>query len=1068
MDIDWTKIKEGFRGFEKLAVEFVQENEKSQKSRWKKTKDTRDENHDAILAKKNQEPKAPKMAIFVGYSNNIDVWWMEAKYSAVKPDENKLINRYRLDATIVSAILSENISKVVFVTNLNISAKTISDIRKALIFSGKCKEVAFYTKNHLEYWLLGKNYLWFTRFFLYKKAEYEQCSLPLYNCIEELTLYKIGDNLFQEPLNTIYTDFIYEIHFSIYAQKDFTAVLRNATNIELLSNESKTLELHEGINEYSFKVKIPSNLEYEAIHEKDNAGEYIDVLPISIIYNLINDNSHKVDRLEIIPDTALKIIDSSYFYLNIDSQNIVCDKLVNETLIHINDPFRSFSLIQLYGKSGIGKSFVLQLYKNRILEQKYNLICISYTFTENALENIKIFQKFIFQLFFPFIFYEDLDDEYVEKLKKENEHLPCEFWNFVFYAKDIEKFIGFTQEYNVFEKVFPDDIGINNRIVIFDDLQKLHDQYSEILSEIIKIMIQKKYPVFCIIISQSKINMENYGIGNHQYLKTIKLEISNNDLEKIFNNYINFANYENISFLFGSIIEIIYFIKYISTIENGIKNMNDFKIAYYLYKKSDMLKNEIISKFRNTFNQNNELENLCSCIYYSSSGIHRKYIYSSKKSIYLINVLLENELVKKNNDDFFVAWHDTYKEIYLSTFPLKVYGEIVLPFQTTYDIKNKFDLTGTEDEVVEAVIKYLQKLYSKQKFYSIYYILENTFSNKDNREKYKNKISSSKFFLLFAYFCYANTNVGTTELSGYDMFQTLYLESDSAGDFTTQTIHYIMLWEIINSLYEKGAYKETLDNIKKFNNMPKNIQNNWVYLFEWDYDSIKYAVSTIEIFIDSENGIDCIDKVPGQERLPAKDVAFSTYRMLLCNLTNNFIKTDRILRKYNDIVQTEDGYDNKTKYMYNFTIKFLDCINNDVGINEVISANRLLKKDYFNDFNRHIFSIAILAFLKGDIVQCENYRMEYIKTNRPMKPRQKAFQAFCDALIDLHYSRKKEALQNLHKAQDIFENKPGYLAVINHNIAYIKEYEFSLDNVKFYFGDELIPQVYYIDIRMLY
>ena len=79
------------------------------------------------------------------------------------------------------------------------------------------------------------------------------------------------------------------------------------------------------------------------------------------------------------------------------------------------------------------------------MEQKYNLICISYTFTENALENIKIFQKFIFQLFFPFIFYEDLDDEYVEKLKKENEHLPCEFWNFVFYAKDIEKFIGFNK-----------------------------------------------------------------------------------------------------------------------------------------------------------------------------------------------------------------------------------------------------------------------------------------------------------------------------------------------------------------------------------------------------------------------------------------------------------------------------------------------------------------------------------------------------------------------------------------------------------------------------------------------
>lgn len=36
MDIDWTKITDGFRGFEKLAVKFVQENEKRQKSRWKK------------------------------------------------------------------------------------------------------------------------------------------------------------------------------------------------------------------------------------------------------------------------------------------------------------------------------------------------------------------------------------------------------------------------------------------------------------------------------------------------------------------------------------------------------------------------------------------------------------------------------------------------------------------------------------------------------------------------------------------------------------------------------------------------------------------------------------------------------------------------------------------------------------------------------------------------------------------------------------------------------------------------------------------------------------------------
>lgn len=58
---------------------------------------------------------------------------MEAKYSAEATQENSIISRYRLDATIVSAILSRNISKIIFVTNLEIASKTIADIRKALI-----------------------------------------------------------------------------------------------------------------------------------------------------------------------------------------------------------------------------------------------------------------------------------------------------------------------------------------------------------------------------------------------------------------------------------------------------------------------------------------------------------------------------------------------------------------------------------------------------------------------------------------------------------------------------------------------------------------------------------------------------------------------------------------------------------------------------------------------------------------------------------------------------------------------------------------------------------------------
>ena len=141
--------------------------------------------------------------------------------------------------------------------------------------------------------------------------------------------------------------------------------------------------------------------------------------------------------------------------------------------------------------------------------------------------------------------------------------------------------------------------------------------------------------------------------------------------------------------------------------------------------------------------------------------------------------------------------------------------------------------------------------------------------------------------------------------------------------------------------------------------MPLNIKNNWIYLFEWDYNSIEYAVGTIELLIESENGIDCLDKVPNETELAKKDVAFSTYRILLCNLTNNFAMAKTYLKKFHQIVMAKKEFDLKTKYMYDFTIKFLDCIDNVVDISEVIQANDKLKNEFLNDYNRHISVILV-------------------------------------------------------------------------------------------------------------
>ena len=483
--------------------------------------------------------------------------------------------------------------------------------------------------------------------------------------------------------------------------------------------------------------------------------------------------------------------------------------------------------------------------------------------------------------------------------------------------------------------------------------------------------------------------------------------------------------------------------------------------------RCELLKNEIISKFKNTFSRNADAEALCSCIYYTLSGIHRKLINDIPQSAETLNLLLDAELIRKNDDDFFVSWHDYYRDIFISHFSLKPYNGIHIPFEDVYHMKLQLELKSQENNTVEEALSKMEELFAEQKYYSIYYILENIFLEDTVKRQFKNGVCTQNYFMFFAYFAYANANAGTT-YSGYDLFQRLYTEAASVSDTTVIIIRYIALWEIINSLYESNKYQEALQKIDCFNRMATVVQNNWKVLFGWDLPSIKYAVNTVKMFIDSENGINCLDKIPAKDFLFSKDIPFSTYRLILCNLTNDFDTAQKILREYNSLVQNRPDCDAKTKYMYNFAVIFLDCINDKVDISEVIVANNLLKENFVHDYNRHIFATSLLALTKGDLPLCEKYRLEYMKTQRPLKVRQLAFEAAYSALVYLHKHQKMAAINELEKEVTLFAERSTYLPVISHNIKYINQYEFSLDDLEFYLGGHLREGKYYIDIRMLY
>lgn len=50
-----------------------------------------------------------------------------------------------------------------------------------------------------------------------------------------------------------------------------------------------------------------------------------------------------------------------------------------------------------------------------------------------------------------------------------------------------------------------------------------------------------------------------------------------------------------------------------------------------------------------------------------------KLINDIPQSAETLNLLLDAELIRKNDDDFFVSWHDYYRDIFISHFSLKPY-----------------------------------------------------------------------------------------------------------------------------------------------------------------------------------------------------------------------------------------------------------------------------------------------------------------------------------------------------------------------------------------------------------
>ena len=127
----------GGKNFEAIAFEYVKSEFPTYS--WEKTHQTHDGNRDAYAL----------VSIF-STKESFEEMWMEAKYSK----EKIRMNRYIIDKTIVSALISKRVCGIIFVTNMLVSEKVKEEVLKALSVDGLGNaHILFRTKYDLEVWL---------------------------------------------------------------------------------------------------------------------------------------------------------------------------------------------------------------------------------------------------------------------------------------------------------------------------------------------------------------------------------------------------------------------------------------------------------------------------------------------------------------------------------------------------------------------------------------------------------------------------------------------------------------------------------------------------------------------------------------------------------------------------------------------------------------------------------------------------------------------------------------------------------------------------------------------------
>jgi hypothetical protein len=1000
--------------FEDLAIKFIRNI--TNKQGWEKTPWQGDRNHDGYII----------IGCYKDNPKSIEEWWFEAKFSYNNKKKN--ISRYKLDATIVSAILSNaNLSQVFFITNFDIEPNIITDISFALNKAINCNKVQFFTRDFLEYWLLEHNEI-LEEFFSFTQEEISSLKKKSHYFVSSPSEIITTNNiLFSEPCYSLYLNKRYCARFCISTTKKNSLIIIPDNNIVI-------------------DTIFPNSIEAGAT-------------PISVYFHFKNKPTNQnifslftVNNVPIFPNQRITVLDNDTINLIVSSQI-----RIKEEIIKILKEYEK-TVVYITGKSGTGKTYLLE----KIAENSKELMYFC-TFSNDEIDNIKRIFLLVLFIIFPYINPKEIDLLFLSKLKNHN-HL-----NIISALYDLMKKIHSNKSQQVkksaknFTYEFPSNI--NKKFIIFlDDVHKIYGNDMEFLNHILHSVYKTKINIIFIMCGQENMISEESVFLQHIDFRRFDCEITFKDvvenLEYFLPNVHKFQIENIVKKLLPNVIILKEYIKYVFFQKQSIKTFEDFMLSYSSFINSGQVDKSIVKKFQESHSIE-ERGILLNQIYYSKNGI----AYESKFRKY-VDFFLSLQLVKISQNTITYI-HDTHRSLYLNHYK-KIPSSHPQTLEESYqDIL----LNGDNFDKIRETAKRVNEL-RHTNFSTILYILEPIFRSAKN-ERLQNILENKLYFDLYFTYAYACVNQSIFE-TGLNAFKMLYDSIQIQDDTEYKNIKIQTLYEIINLYFVESHYDKAMEYYNLLENYFQKLiiskyDTSQEILFLFLAKHIKIYISTAN-YEDTEKQFLEIRKFHLNIQKSNHHYIEFTRRYADYLMHSNIEKAYKYAKEAYNMYFETGNQDEKLKLLLKFQNIYVDIVKNNqfTYLNELENITNQYKEFLYNNYLRSSYGVALLFYAIRQKDKGNKYFSINMLSRRYISIRDNGFRYQTIAMYYLNEKNPKRAIKALKTSLYYFKNIPSYAHIIEHNIEVIERENFDFNRIKFCVLPDLDENFYYIDPRIMH